>query len=297
MRNQILQTWFGRYLVLPIYDAIMRMSQPEVRIVTGGIAFYALFSVFPLIYLTTTLLFTLLPAELGVELATAINRIIASNVVPLTATDINTVAALAPTNITIKIFIALVLVVWAAMSGTKATITGIRMIAGSKRRSGIIRFQGISLLLAAFLILLVWLLGASQLILTIVRNQEEGMALTFAAELASLAGTIWVTKWVASFAVFYLIIAVSLNGRIRNGWPMILGAMVAAIAWLTVTYGFQLYLKYSVLDTLYGALASVVVGFIWLSLSVNTLLLGAALATEWGEASAKGNHDDLHPVR
>ena len=56
-----------------------------------------------------------------------------------------------------------------------------------------------------------------------------------------------------------------------------------------MTYGFQLYLKYSQLDTLYGALASVVVGFIWLALTVNTLLLGAALATAW---HAIGDQDE-----
>lgn len=278
----------GRHIVLPVWDAIWRLAQPDVRIVTGGIAFYALFSIFPLIYLTSTLLFALLPANISTELATAINSVITTNVVPLTAGDMETVTALRPTNITLKIAAALVLVLWAAMSGAKAMITGIRMIAGSDRRSGLIRFQGIAFILTAVLIMLVWLLGASQIALTIVRNQDSGFALSFANEFAAIAGTIWITKWVAGFAVFYLILAVSLNGRISKGWPMLGGAAVAAVVWLTITYGFQLYLKYSVLDTLYGALASVIIGFIWLALSVNTLLLGAALATAW-------DHKELHP--
>ena len=176
-------------------------------------------------------------------------------------------------------------VIWAAMAGTKAMISGIRMIAVSTRPSGILRYQGIAFVLATSLILLVWALGASQIILTIVRNQEGGVASEFAAEIATIAGTIWLTKWIAVFAVFYLILAVSLNGRVSKGWPMIGGAACSAIAWLTVTYLFQLYLKYSVLGTLYGALASVIVGFIWLALSVNTLLLGAALATQWDAAA------------
>ena len=32
------------WLILPLWCAIVRMSKPEVRIVTGGISFYALFS-------------------------------------------------------------------------------------------------------------------------------------------------------------------------------------------------------------------------------------------------------------
>lgn len=285
MRDWLKALPLGELFFLPTWDAIRRLSQPDVRIVTGGIAFYALFSVFPLIYLTTTLLFALLPPDVSGQLALTINSVIASNVVPLTATDMNEVAALAPKNITLKVSLALILVMWAAMSGTKAMITGIRMIAVSSRPSGILRYQGIALLLATMLILLVWVLGSSQIILTVVRNQDGGLASEFAAEIAAIAETIWVSKWVASFAVFYLILAVSLNGRVSKRWPMVGGACVSAVAWITVTFLFQLYLKFSVLGTLYGALASVIIGFIWLALSVNTLLLGAALATQWDAAA------------
>ena len=124
MRDQIQQTVFGRYIVIPVWDAIWRLSQPEVRMVTGGIAFYALFSIFPLAYLTTALLFTLLPSEWSGQLALAINQIVASNIMPLDSNDLDRVAELAPQSITLGIIITLILVIWAAMAVTKATITG-----------------------------------------------------------------------------------------------------------------------------------------------------------------------------
>ena len=49
---------------------------------------------------------------------------------------------------------------------------------------------------------------------------------------------------------------------------------------------YHLYLKISVLDTIYGALASVILGFIWLVVSVSSLLLGAALSVEWSRRIA-----------
>lgn len=286
MRDQILQTAFGRYLLLPVWDAIWRLSQPDVRMVTGGIAFYALFSIFPLAYLTTALLFTLLPADLSGQLALAINQIVASNIMPLDGDDLNNVASMAPSSLTLSVIVTLVLVIWAAMSGTKATITGIRMIAGSTRPSGVIKYQGIALMVAGLLILLVWSLGAAQIILTIIRNQEGGPAVQFAQRFAAIADTIWVSKWLASFLVFFLLIWGALQGRIR-GVPMALGAAVSASAWMLITYGFQIYLSYSVLDTIYGALASIILGFIWLSLSINALLIGAALATQWNDLYEK----------
>jgi membrane protein len=54
---------------------------------------------------------------------------------------------------------------------------------------------------------------------------------------------------------------------------------------------FQLYLNYSVLGTLYGALASLILGFVWLSASVMSLLLGAALAAEWSQAWGEDGAD------
>ena len=57
------------WLVIPLWHAIARLSKPEVRIVSGGISFYALFSIFPLIYLTLTLLFSLLPHGLSENLS------------------------------------------------------------------------------------------------------------------------------------------------------------------------------------------------------------------------------------
>ena len=57
------------WVVLPLWHAILRLSKPEVRIVTGGISFYALFAIFPLIYLTLTLLFSLLPHDLSASLS------------------------------------------------------------------------------------------------------------------------------------------------------------------------------------------------------------------------------------
>ena len=279
---------------MPIWDAIWRLSQPDVRLLTGGIAFYALFSIFPLAYLTTALLFTFLPPELSSQLALAVNQIVASNILPLNSDDLTSVAELAPQRFTLSIIVTLLLVIWAAMAVTKATITGIRMIAGMTKPSGVIRFQGIALMMAALLILLVWALGAAQIALTIVRSQEGGPAVQFAQRFASIADTIWVSKWVGSFLVFFLLIWGSLQGRLR-GWPMVFGAAVSATAWMVITYGFQIYLSYSVLDTIYGALASIILGFIWLSLSINALLIGAALATEWNDLYTKDYAETAGP--
>lgn len=268
------------WIVLPVWRAIQRMSHPNVRIVTGGIAFYALFSIFPLIYLTLTVLIAVLPDQISDQIAGSISLVLSSNVAPLEQEDVGIISQLTPQGLTVRAVIAFILVAYTASAGAKASITGIRMIAGGEQKTRMLRFQATSLLLTTLLVLLVWGLGAAQLTLTAIR-EASGPAAEFAGLIAQAASTLWITKWVASFLLFYLVIALSL--RQHGGRARLAGAAVGAAVWLLITWGFQLYLKFSVLDTIYGALASLILAFIWLTASVSSLLFGAALAVEWAK--------------
>ena len=272
-------------LTEPATRAVIRLFRPDVRIVTGGIAFYALFSIFPLIYLTLTLLTVFLPPDLAAQLATPISNFFSQNVESLSPEEVDTIRNLTPVGLSLRAFAAVILVLITATSGAKAAITGIRMIAGTEDRTRFARFQGISLLLTGALVLLVWLLGALQLAVTVITSEGGSAMGRFAGEIAALADALWISKGIAGFAVFYLILVLALRGHVERGTKAIAaGAAAGTLAFVFVTFLFQLYLNYSVLGTLYGALASVILGFVWLSASVMSLLLGAALATEWAQA-------------
>ncbi|MEZ5985037.1 MAG: YihY/virulence factor BrkB family protein [Hyphomonas sp.] len=276
-----LPDWLKVWAVEPVWGAIVRLSKPEVRIVTGGISFYALFSIFPIIYLTLSLLFALLPADLSQRLAGTVDEVLVSAVAPLSRTDLETIRQVTPQGITLRAFLAVIVVLYTASSGAKAAITGLRMVTGSERRTRIIRFQGVSILMTTLLILTVWLLGAMQLILSFITEKQGFIAYDLAVEISHLAASLWVSKWIACFAIFYMILAVALHGRLKGQRAKLAGAAAGALAWVIATWGFHLYLKFTALDNFYGALASVILGFIWLATSVSSLLFGAALTAEW----------------
>jgi len=240
-----------------------------------------LFSIFPIVYLTLTLLFALLPADLSRQLGDTVDQVLVSAVAPLSKADLDVIHESTPQGVTFRALFAVIVVFYTASSGAKAAITGIRMVAGSERRTRIIRFQGVSILMTALLILSVWILGALQLILSLITEREGYIAFELAQTVSDIASTLWLGKGIACFAVFYLIIALSLHGRVKGHRAKAMGAAAGALAWLVATWGYHLYLKFSALDTFYGALASVILGFIWLSVSVSALLFGAALAVEW----------------
>jgi YihY family inner membrane protein len=285
MRNLIAQLpvphLVKHWLLLPLWGAIVRLSKPEVRIVTGGISFYALFSIFPLIYLTVTLLFALLPADISRQLSDTIDQVLVSAVAPLSKADLDTIRGATARSLTLQAIGAVIVVFYTASSGAKAAITGIRMVTGSERRSKIIRFNGVSILMTALLILGVWILGALQLMASFITENQGFIAFDVAQRLSDIASRLWLGKGLACFAIFYLIIGLSLHGRLKGNRAKVAGAASGALAWLGATWAFHIYLKFSALDSFYGALASVILGFIWLSVSVASLLFGAALAAEW----------------
>ncbi|WP_290847807.1 YhjD/YihY/BrkB family envelope integrity protein [Henriciella sp.] len=282
---QFMREW----ILLPLWRAIVRLSRPEVRIVTGGISFYALFSIFPLIYLTLTLLFSLLPHDLSQSLSNTVDQVLTSAVAPLRQADLTTIRDSTPQGLTIRAVAAVLIVLYTASSGAKAAITGIRMVAGSERRSNIIRFQGVSLLMTTLLILIVWLLGALQLLMSFATERQGFIAFDLARDISDFASQLWLGKFIACFVIFYLIISLSLYGRINSGRSMTMGAAAGALCWSVATWAYHIYLQVSVLDTFYGALASVILGFIWLLVSVSSLLLGAALTVEWSTLIARSN--------
>ena len=275
------------WAVEPVWGAVMRLSKPEVRIVTGGISFYALFSIFPIVYLTLSLLFALLPLDLSQRLAGTVDEVLVSAVAPLSRTDLETIRQVTPQGVTLRAFLAVIIVLYTASSGAKAAITGIRMVTGSERRTRIIRFQGVSILMTALLILSVWLLGALQLILSFITEKQGFIAYDVALQVSHLASQLWLGKWIACFAIFYMILAVALHGRLRGNRAKAAGAAAGALTWVIATWGFHLYLKFTALDNFYGALASVILGFIWLATSVSSLLFGAALTAEWASRQAE----------
>ena len=282
-----LPDWLKVWAVEPVWGAIMRLSKPEVRIVTGGISFYALFSIFPIIYLTLSLLFAFLPLDLSQRLAETVDDVLVSAVAPLSKADLETIRQVTSQGVTLRALLAVIVVLYTASSGAKAAITGIRMVTGSERRTRIIRFQGVSILMTALLILAVWLLGALQLILSFVTEKQGFIAYDLALQISHLASRLWLGKWIACFAIFYMILAVALHGRLKGHRAKAAGAAAGALSWVIATWGFHLYLKFTALDNFYGALASVILGFIWLATSVSSLLFGAALTAEWAARQAE----------
>jgi hypothetical protein len=171
-----LPDWLKVWAVEPVWGAIMRLSKPEVRIVTGGISFYALFSIFPIVYLTLSLLFAFCRWSCRSASPATVDDVLVSAVAPLSRADLETIRQVTPQGVTLRALLAVIIVLYTASSGAKAAITGIRMVTGSERRTRIIRFQGVSILMTALLILAVWLLGALQLILSFITEKQGFIA-------------------------------------------------------------------------------------------------------------------------
>lgn len=73
--------------------------------------------------------------------------------------------------------------------------------------------------------------------------------------------------------------------RWHHGMPLLPGAVLAALSWLGISWGFRLYVNnFGAYNRVYGAVGTVIILLLWLQLSSLVILVGSQLNVTVGEA-------------
>lgn len=261
-----------------------RTFDDHLMVVAAGVAFFALWSLFP------GIAFVLAISDYVLDTASVQAQIeeIAA-ILPPDAADIliNRARDLAETDDTeagLGAILTLGVALFVASAATRTLIEGLNIAYEESERRNFLRFN-----LEALLITIVLILG---LLLT--------MALVIAAPLAidrmglafNTERLIFLGRWVmlallmsAGLAVVYRYGPSRAHARWRWITP---GAVVATALWMLCTWGFSRYVQvFGRYDELYGALGGVVILMTWLWLSGFVILLGAELDAEMEHQTAR----------
>jgi membrane protein len=102
----------------------------------------------------------------------------------------------------------------------------------------------------------------------------------------------WLTKVLPFGAMFLLVITClsilyrfgpNVEGGFRSPWITV-GVLVAALGWAGVSIGFSVYLaNFNAYNAIYGSIGAVIILMMWLYLSVWSVLLGGAINAELDE--------------
>ena len=254
-----------------------RVSNGHFGLIAAGVAFYAMFAVFPGLaaavavwgmfadpyviagYLAVAERF--LPPEAGQLIHDQVTGLITA---PKTALQWTTI---------LSIGVAL----YSARAGVSALIQGLDVVHRAQPR-GYVRGFAVDFLLTFALI------GA--LFVALVTVVVVPVVLSYISSGTLEAWLIKVLPWAAMF----LLVVTCLSILYRFGpnvdhsfqWPWIsVGVLVAALSWAGVSIGFSIYLaNFNSYNAIYGSIGAVIILMVWLYLSVWAVLLGGAINAE-----------------
>jgi membrane protein len=185
---------------------------------------------------------------------------------------------------------ALLFLWWSASQGVVATIQGLNTAYGVRER----RSWGRRYLLASLLTVIFMLLITFGLVL-LTYGGELSRFLADHFGFSTVIGVLWqIAEWVIflalAFIVFNIFYVFAPNLKHQQWSWLMPGTVVAVCMWLTVSFGFKVYLLYfNSYSMVYGSIGAVIILLLWFYFLGISILFGAEINSEIEKAA--GNVD------
>jgi membrane protein len=253
----------------------------------AAMAFYFLFSLFPLLLFLTALLGIL--SQRGTELRDDMLSYL-SRVAPISASTLiyETIDEIGTESGGGKLSFGFLLALWTASSGIVAIIEALNAAYDVKesRPWWKERLIAIGLTLAiAFLIVtaLVLVLYGGDIAEALAASLGFGAAFTVAWKILQ-----WPIVLAFVLAAFILVYYFGPNVHCQRLRWIVPGAVVSLSVWLLVSFAFRLYLRYfNTFSATYGSLGAVIILMAWFYLTSLAILIGGEINTEIEHAAAE----------
>jgi membrane protein len=263
-------------------DVLLRVKEEidrdNLSIVAAGVAFYALFAVFPGITALVTL-YGLVndPGDVEQQLA-PVRDFVPEEAFGILQQQMQAVVAQATGSLSLGLAFSLALAVWSATKGTKAIFTALNIAYEERETRGFVRLNLTSL---AFTVGGILFFITALLVIAAV---PAALAL-----LGSTGGAVEVALLVLRWLVMAALMIVALAVLYRYGpsreparmqWVSP-GAIAATALWLLGSVAFALYVRnFGSYDETFGSLGAVVILLMWFYISAYVVCLGAELNAE-----------------
>lgn len=265
--------WFWEFIVA----VAGRMGDGHFGLVAAGVAFFAMFAVFP--GLGAAVALWGLIADPGVirgylEVA---ERFLPPEAGQLVHDQVMGLILAPRTALQWTTILSLMIALYSARAGVSALVTGLDVVHRSRPR-GWLWGWAVDFMLTAALIGALFVALVTVVVVPILLSYVE--LGTFEA---------WLSKVLPFGAMFLLVLTClsilyrfgpNVEGGFRSPWISV-GVLVAALAWSGVSIGFSVYLaNFNSYNAIYGSIGAVIILMMWLYLSVWAVLLGGAINAE-----------------
>lgn len=256
--------------------AALNFSEDRGTHMAAAIAYYALFSIFPLMVLGVSVFGIVIRDEQ--RRTDVLAQLV--DALPVEAPEVaSQLDSIADQGATLTI-VALVFTLWSGSALATAVRRSVNVAFASDRARPLLRGKAIDILVLPSLAIMFLATIALTTTWRIIQNQAENR-LPFADEFGWAwdlgAFAIPALLTFGSFIFLYWLLP-TVKIRVRDIWA---GAALATVAFEAVKQGFAIYLaNFGNYDVVYGSLGGVMALLFWVFLSANILLFGAEVAAE-----------------
>jgi membrane protein len=251
------------------------VKEDQVPLLSAGVAFYGLLSLFPLVIAGVSIYGLVADADTVRSQIQKLTELLSPETAKLVGTQLLQVTQGANGALGFATVFGILIALWSASSGMKALITGVNLAYDETETRKFAKLRGLAILLT---------LGAMLLM---------GVALATIVGYPPIADNLpTVLRWLVAiirFAILggLLVVALAVLYRLapdrdQPKWSWVSwGSVIATVLWVLATIGFAIYANlFSNYNKTYGALAGVIILMFWLFLSAFVVLVGAELNTE-----------------
>lgn len=267
--------WRGWWQV--IRRSIRRLGAEGLSTAAGGVAFFALMSLFPAL-VAAVLIYGIFAdtAIVGQHLA-LVQHLMPANAYKVLEDQITTLVTRPATGLGWGLLISLVIAIWSASRGIAALIEIIGMAYRQKDNRSIVRSILLSIVLTflggLFLFFTVLTVGAVPALMRVLRLPKD------------IESLVELIRWpILAAAVVVAVICLYRFAPDREDakWRWIVpGALVASAAWMLFSLAFSLYVdNFASYDATFGSVAAIVVLMLWLYYTIFIFVVGAVLNAE-----------------
>jgi membrane protein len=253
------------------------MLSDRLLTIAGGVAFFALFALFPAITALVSIYGMFFDASTITQSLSMADDVVPGDVLNLVTQQATRIASQSHGALTLGIVGGLLVTLWSAIGGVKAMIDALNVIYEQEEQRGFFQLNLVAFLflVGSFTVFLV-AIGA----VAAVPQTLSWLGLgEISAALTQLA------RWPAMLIVLLIGLAALYRygphwRTARSQWLSV-GGVLASLLWIGASYLFSWYLaRFNSYNATYGSLGAVVALMMWLWISISVVLLGAQLNSE-----------------
>lgn len=263
-------------------DVLLRIKDEvgndNLSIVSAGVAFFALFAIFPAITALVTLYGLVTTPDQAEQQLAPLHDLLPGSAFDILANQTRQVASAATGSLGFGLVLSLGLAIWSANAGTKSIITALNIAYEEKEKRGFFRLSLCSIAFTIsgilFVIIALTLIAAVPAVLAFL-DFDPGLAQSL---LLMLRWVLMAALMAVGLAFLYRYAPSRRPAKLQWLSP---GAIAATLLWLAASIGFSLYVRhFGTYDKTFGSLGAVVILLMWFYISAYVVCLGAELNAE-----------------